>query len=499
MSKHQQTNDYVPRRPGHGRTLGIVLSIVQLILSVLCTIFLLILSIFPLPALIATLLGLFLCWLIPFLHQMRTATRGVTGKVIIVLFSIFLAVVLYFLIQGAGAIRNVSGPGITTNQIVVAVRYDDPAETLQEAINYTFGVQFSIGAETTHAAIAAINERLDREIHIVEREDLFEQFAALQAEEVDAIIYHFSLYEIMEEALPGFGAGTRILYTFDLIHILEADEISEEVSTEEVFAVLITGIDATGAISNLGRSDTNILLVVNPNTQQILMINTPRDFFVSFPSITGNRRDKLAHAGIYGPAASVEAHALLYDVDIPFYLRMNMTSFVNIIDALGGVELYSPYAFTTVHGGTQVQRGQNHFSGPEALNFVRERTNVPGGDEGRGNNAMILISAIMRRAMSPAFLTGAPAMLTSLGNDFDTNMPAGQIQDLIRFQLGGANWEIINMSATGTHDRQVTFSIPGLSVFVMEPCPDSIAEIRNQIARMQQNLPLTYTETSPGS
>ena len=488
MLKHHQENH--PHRPRYGRIIGITLSAIQLILTVLCIIFLFALSVLPTPIFIAIALGLFLLCLVLFLHQMRTATRGLVGKVIIVLCSIFLAVVLYFLIQGAGAMRNISAQSVATNQIVVAVRYDDPAETLQDAMSYRFGVQFATGDDTTREAIAAINERLDSEIDTVELEDLLEQFAALQAEEIDAIIYHISLYEILEEAVPGFGAGTRIIYSFDIIHIIETDALNEDISTEEVFAVLITGIDATGSISNLGRSDTNILLVVNPNTQQMLMINTPRDFLVSFPSITGDRRDKLAHAGIYGPAASVEAHALLYDVDIPFYLRMNMTSFVNIIDALGGVTLHSPYAFTTVHGGTQVQRGENHFSGTEALNFVRERRNVPGGDEGRGNNAMILISAIMRRAMSPAFVTGAPTILTSIGNDFDTNMSADQMQELIRFQLGGANWEIITISATGTYDSQVTFSIPGLSVFVIEPCPDSISEIREQITRMKQNLPL---------
>lgn len=461
--------------------------------------------------------GLFILWLAPFTNQILIKTRGIVGKVIITLLLIFLGTALCFLWQGSNVIRNISGPGFTTNQIVVAVRDSDPAQTLHDVIDSAFGVQFTINAGTTHDAIVYINEYLDKQITTLEFDSLFEQFTALQSQEVDVIIYHSSLYEIMADAIPGIGAGARILYSFDIVqmfdiaqmieivhttgadHILGIDAISDEPPAEEVFAVLITGIDTKGAVSNVGRSDTNILLVVNPNTLQVLMINTPRDFLVPFPSITGNRRDKLAHAGIYGPAASVEAISLLYGINISYYLRTNMTSFVNIIDALGGVELYSPYAFTTVHGGTQVRRGQNNFSGNEALNFVRERSNVPGGDETRGDNAMILISAIMSRAMSPAFITGAPALLSSLGNDFDTNMPADKIQDLIRFQLSGASWEVITMSATGRFDRQVTFSIPGLSVFVIEPSPDSIAEIRGQIAIIQQNLPLNHNTAMQGS
>ena len=107
----------------------------------------------------------------------------------------------------------------------------------------------------------------------------------------------------------------------------------------------ISGIDTYGGLSARSRSDVNILVAANTKTKEILMVATPRDFYVDF-AVTKGQKDKLTHAGIYGVGASIDALQRLYSIDIPYYLRINFSGFIDVIDALGGVDVYSEYDFS---------------------------------------------------------------------------------------------------------------------------------------------------------
>lgn len=101
----------------------------------------------------------------------------------------------------------------------------------------------------------------------------------------------------------------------------------------------------SGSITTTSRSDVNIIMTVNPNTHKILLTTTPRDYYVTIPGISGEQRDKLTHSGIYGVDASMATLEDIYGIDISYYARFNFTSLVKIVDALGGVDVYSEYAF----------------------------------------------------------------------------------------------------------------------------------------------------------
>ena len=234
--------------------------------------------------------------------------------------------------------------------------------------------------------------------------------------------------------------------------------LAEKDVAEEPFTIYVSGNDSYGEVTTEeGRSDVNILLTVNPNTRQILMTTTPRDYYVELPFGEGCW-DKLTHAGNYGIDCSMQTLEALYDVDIDYYLRVNFSGFESIVDALDGVEVYSDYAFGTA-GGYYFEEGYNEVNGAAALAFVRERYAFEDGDVQRGKNQMAMIQAIMDKATSPALITGYLGLMDSVSDSFVTNMPKGSIADLVKLQLNeGGSWNVVANSVSGYVSEAYTYS-----------------------------------------
>ena len=198
----------------------------------------------------------------------------------------------------------------------------------------------------------------------------------------------------------------------------EAPELSEAAAgvnvSEDPFSVYISGIDVYGDITQQSRSDVNIIATVNPKTKQILLVTTPRDYYVPIPGVSEGYPDKLTHAGTYGIATSMATLEELYDVDIPFYVRVNFTSLIEMVDTLGGIDVESDIAFTTGEESglvVEVKEGTNHFNGQEALAFCRERHALAEGDNQRGKNQQAVIEAMLKKAMSPSILIKGPRLI----------------------------------------------------------------------------------------
>lgn len=260
---------------------------------------------------------------------------------------------------------------------------------------------------------------------------------------------------------------------------LPTDKI-EKPEGSGVFAVYLSGIDVYGSITRKSRSDVNIIAIVNPDTNKILLINTPRDYFVEIPGVTNGEKDKLTHAGIYGVNTSMSTLEQLYGVELDYYLRVNFTSFEKIVDELGGITVSSKYAFSS--RGYTFQKGDNYLNGKAALVFCRERYSFAAGDNQRGKNQQEVIKAIIKKACSPAILPAANDILDSVRSNIDTNMPEELIQSLIRKQLeDGKEWDIETLAATGSGDSRVTYSMPGMKVYVMLPNANSIKSIKEAI------------------
>lgn len=178
----------------------------------------------------------------------------------------------------------------------------------------------------------------------------------------------------------------------------------------------------------------NIIIFVNPATKQILQVSTPRDFYVKFPNVTGETKDKLTHSGNFGIQCSMDTMESIYGTEIDYYARVNFTSLIKMVDALGGIDVNADYAFNTFDGKSFVQ-GLNHLNGEDALSFSRERYSLPNGDFDRGRHQQLVIEAMMQKAMSPAILTSYAGIMSSLQDSFVTSMPSSDITSLVKLML----------------------------------------------------------------
>ncbi len=256
--------------------------------------------------------------------------------------------------------------------------------------------------------------------------------------------------------------------------------------TSRPFNVYISGIDVYGDINKESRSDVNLIATINPNTHKILLTTTPRDYYVKIPGVSGEERDKLTHAGNYGVDTSRATLEELYDTEIPFYIRVNFTSVEEIVNVMGGIDVESELAFTTSKAAGEVvdvKEGMNHFNGKQALAFVRERKALAAGDNQRGKNQQALLSALIKKAVSPMIVLHANEMIGSVAGNADTNLSEAQIKALVRMQIGRMEgWEIESVAAKGDDSgKKYCYSYRGGPLYVSVPDESSVEEIQQKI------------------
>mgnify|MGYP000879122093 CR=1 FL=1 len=257
--------------------------------------------------------------------------------------------------------------------------------------------------------------------------------------------------------------------------------------TKEPFVIYLSGVDTRGELTENARSDVNILAAVNPVTKRVALINTPRDYYVDLAGT--DSKDKLTHAGLYGVETSMATLGNLYGVNVDHYIRINFAGFISIIDALGGVDVYSDQAFTSVgspgyYDPTTFVEGWNHLDGKAALAFARERHAFASGDIQRGINQMKVIDAMLNKIKSPALLMGFSKIMDAAADCFVTSFSQDQISALVRMQLSDfAEWDIESYTVTGTSSSSTKcYSAKGQKLYVMKPDDASVSKAREMIA-----------------
>ena len=280
-----------------------------------------------------------------------------------------------------------------------------------------------------------------------------------------------------QQGLSALGSMTNGLLTG-----MEAAKI-----TKEPFVVYLSGVDTRGELTEKARSDVNILAVVNPKTKQVALINTPRDYYVDLAGT--NSKDKLTHAGLYGVETSMETLGNLYGVEVTDYIRINFAGFMSIVDALGGVDVYSDQAFTSVgspgyYDPTSFVEGWNHLDGKAALAFARERHAFASGDIQRGIDQMKVIDAMLNKIKSPALLMNFSKLMDAASDCFVTSLSQDQISALVRMQLSDfAEWDIQSCTVTGSSGTSTKcYSAKGQKLYVMKPDESSVNKAKELIA-----------------
>lgn len=263
-------------------------------------------------------------------------------------------------------------------------------------------------------------------------------------------------------AIQGFKDKVRVLYTFKVKVPIKSDGVNVE---KDVINIYISGMDEYGNVTTTSRSDVNMVLTLNPKTKQILLTNIPRDYYVQLHDTTGYK-DKLTHAGIYGIDTSVATIEDLLGIKINYYVKVNFSSLVKLVDALGGVEVYSEYDFQSWNG-YNFSKGYNQVDGEAALAFVRERKTFNEGDNQRGKNQQAMIEAIFRKCTSPSIIIKYNSLLNSLSDSMITTMPTKNITKLAKMQLReNPKWIITSNSLTGTGGSEYTYSYPYQRLYV---------------------------------
>ena len=270
----------------------------------------------------------------------------------------------------------------------------------------------------------------------------------------------------------------------------------DDAVTDEVYTIFVSGIDTRGGMTASSRSDVNIILTLNATTKQILMISTPRDYFVPL-SISNGVPDKLTHAGIYGVNVCMDTLDMLYDIDINYYFRLNFAGFEQIIDALGGVNVNSDYDFDSGNTtGYHFNKGENHLNGEQALVFARERYAFKEGDRQRGRNQMAVIQGVVDKATQPAFLKNYLSVLDSLDGAFETNVPYDVMASLVRKQLGeGGSWQVLSYSVDGTGDTQKPYSMSS-KAYVMIPNQNTVDKAKVLMKKVREGFRLSEADVA---
>ncbi len=461
---------------------GNILAGLQTVLSLVVIVLLFILDVLPVSLTVfGTIMLLALCGF-SFFSQ-RIDALHVIGKILAVLLIVILAIGSYYLILTNRLLDNVTADNDQTDYIIAVVDKDDPAETIRDAADYQFGILGELDRDMVDEAIIEYNDMAGQELAITEYEGLRDLIDGFQNGEVQALIYNQSWEDPIDEIEEGFNETIKILETIEIetaMDELESALADVDVATDP-FVTYISGIDQPGAMPTRGRSDVNMMAVVNPETRQILLVVTPRDYYVEFPGITGGQKDKLTHAGNFGVNASMTTMASIYDVQFNHHLRMNFTSFVDIVDALGGVTVYSEYAFTSRHGGYTFTEGYNAMDGEKALAFSRERYSLADGDFQRGKNQQAVMTAMIRKAMTPAILTGYADVINAVEGNIDMSFSKDDISSLVKLQVtDSSDWNIVSVAAEGTPASKPCYSLNSNASVVL-PDDDSVAEIKMQI------------------
>ena len=377
-------------------------------------------------------------------------------------------------------VQSVQSGDYTIVYMGVYVMDDDDAKDLEDTAGYTYGYDTLFDEEATQEAIEYVEETLSEELDLSDYESIFTMLDELSDGTTQAIILGESYMDVAAEveAYEWVEDDVRLIETIEVKIEKETTEETQEVDIEELgsLVIYISGIDSYGEVSVTSRSDVNILAIINLDTRNVLLVSTPRDYYVVYEKTNG-AYDKLTHAGLYGIDQSESALEMLYGVDIDYYVRMNFTGFEDIIDALGGITVYSEYSFSSSISSYYYTAGYNDLDGEAALYFARERKSFSDGDFQRGRNQMAVIEATIDKIASFQSLANFQEIMDAIGDSFETDMPTSLINSLVQYQLtDGGSWYVETYQVTGTTGSAVTYSAPGQYLSVVFQDSDSIDE-----------------------
>ncbi len=470
-----------------------------LLFSLLLIVCILLLNVLPAKYCIALCVGIALIDLLVFFllkkkrKKKRKAVIYIT-RTIAVLLSIAMMFASLMVYDSYATIKNISGANTKTITLSVIVLSESSAEKLKDLKTETFGLRGVIDLDNTDYAVSEINDQLNTTITTDTYNDFDSMIDALYDEDVEAIVLNENYRTLIEESDSDFSTKTIVIDQIQRTVAIDSGNTSDASLTDSTFNMLISGIDTYGDIDTSGRSDVNMLVTVNPTTKEILLTSIPRDFYAP---LYGNAKmyDKLTHSGLYGIDCTMQTVASLLDTKIDYYIRVNFSSVIDIVDALGGIQVDSLYNFSI--DKYTFKKGTQNLSGEAALMFARCRKDLPNGDRDRIKNQQLVMMGIIDKLISPSIVMNYSSLLGAISGTFETNLSASQISSLIQMQLTDmSDWTITQQYLNGSDARKTTYTNSDELLYVMVAYQSTVEDSAEAIAAMFSPDSDTQTQTT---
>lgn len=429
------------------------------------------LQILPDNILIPIILVLILLTLI-FVLLINFSAHGLVSKILCSLMVVVLSAVYglgnYYLYSTNTTLETVTDQGNKAkNTVSVVVLNPSGLENVNSLEGSKLGVLKTIGNEATKKSLTDLkknNVTYTKKTY----DNMLGMLKALYDGEVDAIVlneaYRSNVCDLEDYA--NFNNDTKVIHK--TVYYTKENSSSLAVSdiTSKPFNILISGNDSFGSLDENSRSDVDMLVTINPVTSTILLTSIPRDSYVKEVcndyACNYGVYDKLTHTGIYGVDTTKDTIENLLDIDINYVYRVNFTSMIDIVDALGGVDVTVPEGmavskFYTNSNLEGVHEGENHLDGKRALAYSRERKAYLDGDLQRARNQQQVLQAMFKKATSPEIIKNYTSLLKALIGAFDTNMTTKEITSFIKYQIQAKpSWKFEQFVLKGDNDLKMS-------------------------------------------
>lgn len=493
MAKGKRSKRISPKKKKIINIVSIVLYFIFLFLSLLLTINIFKLNMLPfkITILIFTFgIASILIFGLLCLHKKIKWKIKVVSDVIILILSLILFFANHYIDKTISFLRTITGSNYEVENYYVLVLKESELSNEKDLLDKKIGYVEKLG--NNDKALEELKTKVVFEN--VTSKSIFDLGNSLLKKQNDAILLADYHKAILDEQIEDFDSKVKIIYQFSIKKETKVESNSVNV-TKDSFNIFLSGIDTYGEIDSIARSDVNMVVTINPITKQVLLTSIPRDYYVNLSCY--NEKDKLTHAGMYGIDCSIGTIENLLDIDINYYVRVNFSSLINLVDVLGGVDVYSEYTFDTY--GYKFNKGYNYVNGEYALAFSRARYNFVDGDRQRVKNQQAVIVAIANKAMSPAILSKYTNVLDALKESFQTNMSMADIQSLAKFQIDKMpKWNIASISLNGSDSENYTYSYGDQKLYVMQPDTKTVDYAHETINKVMKGEEIDVVNKSAG-
>lgn len=409
-----------------------------------------------------------------FNSRKKSGNRILAGAIVLMLVVNILVVGSYYLCSTFDTLQTISDARSQSEQYHVIVLKDgsyDKIEDIEDKTVYVIKNNSKMYTEAREKLLSKVSIEYEEVPDCVSAGDKLVTADGATSDEI--IFISNTNYEMLCEENKEFKKNTEIIYSLSVE--LKSNDSARRINvTEDPFNIYITGIDVWGDIDQVSRSDVNMIVTVNPKTREVLLTSMPRDSYVELHSF--GALDKLTHSGIYGVDETITTVEDWMGIEINYYIRVNFSMVVDLVDAIGGIDVNSDYAFKSKVSDYKYVKGMNHLDGKGALYFARERKAFKAEDEQRIKNQQIVLEAMLKKiTSSKVLLTSYVKLLDAVEGKMQTNLSDKDIYSLVKMQLNDmSGWKVKTVSVHGTGAYKTTYSMGNRELYVSIPKQKSV-------------------------